>query len=162
MRKYPVIMIIVTFVFCFSMVSSATAASDEEEIIQVQKNFMKAYTTKNFNLMSSLYLHSSNTSTFNPGGQQPLLFKGWDETLKDGWKTGLDSRTEAVTMDFVHPQVTMIKDDVAVLTGYEVIAATNPTTKEETVSHNRVTRVVQKINGKWLIVHDHVTTFSIK
>ena len=161
MRKCTIIMIIFALVCCFAMTSVASA-SDEEEIIQVQRNFMKAYVTKDFNLMSSLYLHSSKTSTFDPGGQQPLLFRGWDETLKDGWKRGLDSRTENIAMDFVHPEVTMIKDDVAVLTGYEVVVATNPETKMQTTSHNRVTRVVQKVKGKWLIVHDHVDTFSIE
>ncbi len=162
MKKYIIIFIIAALSVCFFTAPSATAASDEEEIIQVQINFMKAYTDRDFKLMSSLYLHSSKTSTFNPGGQQPLLFKGWDETLRDDWKTELDLRTEDIRMDFLHPQVTMIDDDVAVLTGYEIIVATNPATKSSTTSHNRVTRVVQKVKGKWLIVHDHVTTITIK
>ena len=154
-----------TFIFslalCFSVAPMATAASDEEEVLQVELNFIKAYMAKDFKQISSLYLHSSKTSTFNPGGQS-LLFKGWDESLKERWKGDFASQTNDVEISFLHPQVTMITDDVAVLTGYESVISTNPTTKEATTSHNRLTRVVQRIKGKWLIVHDHVTTFTIE
>ncbi|MBN1903974.1 MAG: nuclear transport factor 2 family protein [Deltaproteobacteria bacterium] len=141
--------------------SAAAAASDEEMIIQVQTNFMKAYSTKDLELMYSLYYHSSDTSTFNPG-DQPLLCKGWKEDLEERWRNTFASETNNVTVTFHNPQATKIKDDVAVLTGYEVATYTNPTTKEQTVNHNRVTRVVKKVNGEWLIVHDHVTTFTVK
>lgn len=161
MKKYTIIMIIVALSLCFSVAPSATAASDEEEIIQVQTNFMKAYAAKDFKAMASLYLHSSKTSTFNPGNQ-PLLSEGWEESLKNSWENTMASETDDVTAYFHHPKVTMIKNDVAVITGYESVTYTNPTTKEATVNHNRVTRVVQKIKGKWLIVHDHVDTFSIE
>jgi uncharacterized protein (TIGR02246 family) len=161
MKRQVILLIIVTLVFCFYAVPSAIAASDEEEIIQVQTNFMKAYAAKDFKAMASLYLHSSKTSTFNPGNQ-PLLCEGWEESLKNRWENTMASETDDVTAYFHHPKVTMIKDDVAVITGYESVTYTNPTTKEATVNHNRVTRVVQKIEGKWLIVHDHVDTFSIE
>ena len=161
MKRYKITMILVALFFCFCTASWATAASDEEEIIQVQTDFMKAYIAKDFKAMASLYLHSSKTSTFNPGNQ-PLLSEGWEESLKKGWEDTMASETDEVTAYFHHPKVTMIKDDVAVITGYESVTYTNPTTKESTVNHNRVTRVVQKINGKWLIVHDHVDTFYIQ
>jgi uncharacterized protein (TIGR02246 family) len=161
MRKHTVIMIIIALVFCFFVAPSVTAASDEEEVIQVQTDFMKAYASKDFKAMAALYLHSSKTSTFNPGNQ-PLLSEGWEESLKSGWENTMVSETDDVTIYFHHPKVTMIKDDVAFITGYESVTYTNPTTKESTVNHNRVTRVVQKIKGKWLIIHDHVDTFTIK
>lgn len=161
MRKYTVLMVIVAFVCCFSIVPAATAASDEEAILEVQTNFMKAYTTRDLNLMLSLYLHSSKTSTFHPG-EQPLLFEGWDESIEDRWRTVIASQTANITMSFHHPRVTMIKDDIAVINGYEDILATDPTTREQTILHYRVTRVVQKVRGKWLIVHDHVSQFSIE
>ena len=85
MRKYTVMMIIVALVLCFSVAPSATAASDEEDIIRVQMDFMKAYAAKDFKAMASLYLHSSKTSTFNPGNQ-PLLCEGWEESLKNRWE----------------------------------------------------------------------------
>ena len=161
MRRVLISLTIVALLCCFTVAPLATAASDEEEIIQVQTNFMKAYASKDFKAMAVLYLHSSKTSTFNPGNQ-PLLSEGWDESLKSGWENTMVSETDDVTIYFRHPKVTMIKDDVAILTGYESVTYTNPTTKESTVNHNRVTRVVQKIKGKWLIVHDHVDTFTIE
>lgn len=161
MKKYTIILSIIALVCCFSIAASAIAASDEEEIIQVQTDFMKAYSSKDFKAMASLYFHSSKTSTFNPGNQ-PLLCEGWEESLMDRWKNTMVSETDDVTGYFHHPKVTMIKDDVAIITGYESVTYTNPVTKESTTSHNRVTRVLQKIRGKWLIVHDHVDTFSIE
>ena len=161
MRKHNILLIIITLVFCLSVAPSATAASDEEEIIQVETNFIKAYTTGDFELMSSLYWHSSKTSTFFPG-TQPLLGQGWDELLENRWKSIFASPAVNTTITFHHPQVTMIKDDVAVITGYECVANTDPTTQEEVVSHNRVTRVVKKIRGKWLIVHDHVSQVPVE
>lgn len=153
--------IIVTLVFCLSVAPSATAASEEEEVLQVQTNFIKAVSTGDFALMSSLYWHSSKTSQFPPGSPS-FLIQGWEESFEKYWKSslGFPEGTSTVTsMTFHHPQVTMLKDDVAVINGYENLVNTDPTTNEETITQIRITRIVQKIGGKWLIVHDHGSSF---
>lgn len=43
----------------------------------------------------------------------------------------------------------------AIVTHYNTSIYTDPTTKEQSVSQVRGTFVIQKINGKWLIVHEH-------
>ena len=156
------LLIIVTLVFFLSVAPYATAASDEEEVLQVQTNFIKAVSTGDFDLMSSLYWHSSKTSQFSPGNPT-FLIQGWEESFEKYWKSTLgypEGTTTVTLMTFHHPQVTMLKGDVAVITGYENIVNTDPTTNEETISQFRITRIVQKIGGKWLIVHDHGSSFS--
>ena len=159
MKKHTILFIIATLVFCLALAPIATAASDEEEVLQVQTNFIKAVSTGDFALMSSLYWHSSKTSQFPPGSPS-FLIQGWEESFEKYWKSSLGSPegTSTVTlMTFHHPQVTMLKDDVAIINGYEIEVSTDPTTQEETITQLRVTRVVQKIGGKWLIVHEHVS-----
>jgi ketosteroid isomerase-like protein len=156
MRKYTVTMIIIALMCYFSIAPLATAASDEEEILQVETNFMKAVSTGDLSLMSSLYSHSSKTTQFPPGSPS-LLIQGWEESFEKYWKYTISPSTGTTTMIFHHPQVTMLKDDVAVITGYESIVNTNASTQEQTTTIYRLTRIVQKIKGKWLIVHDHAS-----
>jgi len=151
MKKLVVLSICVALVFCVSLSTSAIA-SDQEDVLQVEANFLKALSTKDYDLMSSLYWHSPNTSCFAPGNP-PLLIQGWDESLQQYWKS-IETATITSTL-FLHPSVTMLKDDVAVINGYEYLVDTDSTTNEESTSRIRVTRVVQKIGGKWLIVSDH-------
>ena len=154
-------LIIVTLVFCLALAPSATAASDEEEIIQVEENFIKALATNDFDLISSLYWHSSKTTQFGPGFLRGSLWKGWDK-IGALWEYGLTSSDETSQSTFrsffQNPEVTMLKDDVAIINGYEMEVTIDPATEEESYTKLRVTRVVQKIGGKWLIVHEHVSS----
>ena len=157
MRKKTIygLLIIVTLVFCLSVAPSATAASAEEEVLQVEINFLKANTTGDFELMSSLYWHSSKTSSFHPS-DFPFLAQGWEESLENIWKSSLSS--EGSTTASAHNlQAIFIGDDVAILTGYENFISIDAETKDQTINNLRFTRVLQKIDGKWLIVHDHAS-----
>lgn len=159
MKKLAVLPLCIALVCCLTFATAATAASDEEAVLQVEKNFIKALTTGDYKLMSSLYWHSPDTITFAPGSP-PFFHQGWDESLEQYWKSNLGTSSEppAITsMNFYHPEVTMLKDDVAVINGYEYIVETDPATQEQTTARIRITRIVQKIGGKWLIVNDHAS-----
>jgi hypothetical protein len=153
-----------TLALCLSLPQYANAASAEEEVLQVKTNFIKALSAGDFTLMSSLYWHSSKTSTFAPDSPSFLL-QGWDDSLEKYWKSSFGSptgTTKITLMIFLNPRVTMLKDDLGVINGYEYIVDTDPTTKKETTTQLRITRIVQKIEGKWLIVNDHASTFPVK
>jgi ketosteroid isomerase-like protein len=162
MKKHTIygLLVIFTLVFCLSIAPSATAASAEEEVLQVEMDFLKAYTTEDFESILSLYWHSSKTSTFHPANR-PFLAQGWEESLENIWKSM--SLFEGPTTATAHNlQVIFIGNDVAVLTGYENLINIDAETKDQTINNYRFTRVLQKIDGKWLIVHDHASRLPIE
>ena len=150
-----------TLAFCFSMVPHIIAASQEEEVLQVATNFIKAHNTNDYELICSLYWKSPKTSSFVPPQDNPFLIQGSEE-IENIWKFLLEIPKGTYSITSHHPQVTVLKDDVAVITSYNNVVYTDPSTKAQTVDHIRHTLVVQKIGGKWLIVHDHGSNFSEK
>jgi len=153
------LLISITVALCLYTTTFSNAATTEEEVLQVETNFVKAHNTNDYELMCSLYWKSPKTSCFVPPQDNPFLIQGSEE-VENGWKflTEIPKGTFAISLH--HPQVTMIKDDVAVITSYNNVVYTDPTTKVQTIDHIRHTAVVQKIGGKWLIVHDHGSNLS--
>lgn len=153
-KRMFVLVIIGVLALCLSMSQPANAASAEEEAFQVMTNWFKAFNTSDYELMSSLWWDSPKTSRFGPDNESAFLMKGI-EPINEYWKLGLDIPPGASVNSLHHPQVTMIGNDVAIITGYNTQVYTDPTTKEQSISQVRGTFVVQKIGGKWLIVHEH-------
>jgi len=127
------------------------AASAEDEVLQVEKNWVKAFNTRDVALMTSLYWNSAKTTSFPPNSFQ---YQGWDEISKM-LKEDLAPTDDHQVWSLHHAQVSMLTDSVAILTGYHTVTTTNAATKAQTTDQLRATRVIQKIGGKWLIVHDH-------
>jgi ketosteroid isomerase-like protein len=150
----------IAFILCLSLYEapSASAASAEEEVLQVENNWIKAFNTMDFGLMSSLYWRSSKTSSFPPN---ELLYQGWDHT-SSMLKGNFQSPAGTLAWTLHNPQITMLPDNIAILTEYHILISTDPKTNAQTVDQLRVTRVMQKIDGKWLIVHDHGSGLPVK
>ena len=161
MRKYTVLMVIVALVCCFSIVPSAAAASDEEEVIQVVNKFLKAVNNSDYDLMSSLHLHSPMISKYHPGIEGAFIWKGW-EAFSAGWESMLADPPGTYILSSHNQQVTLLNKEVAVVTHYMIYRYTNPTSKEREVSQFRGTFVFQKIKGQWLIVHEHTSGFPVE
>jgi hypothetical protein len=140
----------IALALCLYGTPAANAASAEEEVLQVEINWVKAMNTSNYDLISTLYWRSPKITSFPPNS---FLYQGWDTLIADNFKRS--SSGTPTTWSLHHPQVMMLTDNVAVLTGYHRVVGIDPATKAETETHLRFTRVVQKIDGKWLIVHDH-------
>jgi hypothetical protein len=121
----------------------ANAASAEDEVLQVATNFVKAMNDDDSKLLASLWYQSPKTSYFNPGGK----------FLTQGWMTNTPGGKEMFTMN--HPQVTMLGDNAAFITGYYTIMKSDEATKQLVIDYVKETLIVQKIQGKWLIVHEH-------
>lgn len=153
-----VLTIIGILTLCLSVSQPAVAATDEEDVLQVAENWNLAANTANFELLSSLYWHSPKLSEFAPLKAGAFLMQGWD-TLEQWFKTYFEVPKGTVTSTYSNPLVTMITNDVAVLTFYQTLILNPPLVAEQTIIHNRVTLVVQKMGGKWVIVHDHASVF---
>jgi uncharacterized protein (TIGR02246 family) len=151
----------ICLVLCLYLSPSAHAATAEEEILQLVDNFAKAVSNSDFELMSSLYWHSDNISEFEPVAGYPFLEQGWKAV--ETWWTSIKGTPKGTNVIYLYqPHVTMLKDDVAVTTVYQTLVSTDQTTKEQSMSQFRQTMVVQKISGKWLIVHGHASELPIK
>jgi len=147
------IVIIATLAFCIAT-SQPVMASDEDEVLQVMDNWYKAFNTSDYELMASLHFNSPNLTKFGPWKEGLFLMEGWEGIGAD-WKSGLDVPPGTYVNTMHHPQVTMLGNNAAIITCYNVQTYSDPTTKEQSVGQARGTFVVQKINGKWLIVHEH-------
>lgn len=154
MKKLTVLSVCVVLVFCVSFATSAIA-SDEEDVLQVMENWCKASNASDFKLFSSLYLQSPKTSQFHPTPGVPFLYKGW-EAIERNWEPNFTEPTGSVEISIHNPDVTMLGNDAAVAAYYELVTETSAT-GEQTITQHRVTRVLQKIDGKWVIVHDHAS-----
>ena len=153
------LVIIAALALCLSLSQPALAASDEEEIIQMSLNAAIAMKTADFELMSSLWWHSDKTTAYFP--DNPFLLEG-GEAILDLWQStcSLPAGTHAPT--FHNIQVTMLGDDVAISTFYANHVYTDPTSKEQSTMLLRATLVVQKISGKWLVVHQHTSKLPVE
>ena len=147
--------------FCLYATPSANAASAEEEVLQVMTNWFKAYNTNNADLMASLYWNSPKLTAFCPDLSSAFLIQGW-ELNAAGWKPIEKDPIGTYVNKPSHIQVTMLTENVAIITGYNTETYTEPTTKAQSIYHVRGTFVVQKIDGKWLIVHEHSSVLPVK
>ena len=160
---------IVILLLCLYVSPSANAASAEEDVLKVEQNWVKAYNTMDFKLMSSLYWQSPNTEVFSPSVfseewadknaikklSPNVLSKGWDSieaVLKEYCKQPKGVFTWSVR-DTV---VTMLTDNVAMIIGYHDLIE-KPSGGSASSTNLRFTHLIQKIGGKWLIVHCHET-----
>jgi hypothetical protein len=154
MKNHTTLPFSLLLVLCLSVAPSAVAASAEDEVLQVMTNWFKAFNTNDYELMSSLWWHSPKTSSFSPWKSGAFLAEGWDRMAED-WKSTFKLPIGTFVNSLRHPQVMMLGDNAAIISGYNVATWNPPVVKEQASFLVRGTFVVQKIGGKWLIVHEH-------
>ena len=151
-------MIIVALGLCLAASQPAIAASDEEEVLEAVQNSSKALSSRDYDLMSSFWLHSPDTSFFGGGGENAFLTRGWKNV--DVFIRALSGIPEDVMSFSSHnTQVTMLSDNAAIVTGYAIMIFNPPDTNERSINHSRFTHVLKKVHGKWLTVHSHWSMF---
>jgi|GEM_PF-1402596 len=138
----------VILLFCFFITPSAKAGSAEEEVLELEKNWIKAFNTVDYELASSLYWHSPKTTESAP---DVTFSQGYDAII-EGMKFYFASDSPHVSKwSLDNTQVIMLSDNAAIIIGFHDLL----NVRENRKSRHRFTRVVQKIDGKWLIVHNH-------
>jgi len=158
MKRHTILSFFLLLVLCLSLAPSAMAATAEDEVLQVVTNFAKAMNTSDTELMSSLWWNSPRTSTFGPPKGLAFLTQGYDSIV--AWFKSMNQYPAGTYMRTFHqPQVTMLGDNAAVITAYSIFIQNPPAAEEQSVGQERTTLVVQKIGGKWLIVHGHGSAF---
>lgn len=132
------------------MTAQKNKASDEAQIRQQIDNFVKAFRTKDLNLMMSLYAPGFVAFDIVP----PLQQVGTD-TYKNVW--------EKVFAFFQHP-IDFETRDLSIVTGADVAFSRQLLRLQTTMPNGqkvdrweRLTFGFRKIDGVWLIVHEHVS-----
>ena len=156
---------LVALLSCIALLSlyvtpSASAASAEEEVMQVATNFVKAFNINDYKLFHSLYLQSPKTSKFIGGKSGAFLLQGW-EAIGEQIKRALNPEypQETFYVKLHNPEVNMLADNAAFITGYLTLTINPPAEKEQIIGQSRITLVVQKVGGKWYIAHEHTSAF---
>jgi uncharacterized protein (TIGR02246 family) len=155
------LLIIVTLVFCLSIVPSATAASAEEEVLKVMTDWFKAFNTNDYELMSSLHWHSPEISYFGPSNSNAFLTRGWDQ-IAEVFKSLFENPVGTISNSSHDLQVMMLEDNVAIVTEYSIQTINPPLVAEQRILQLRGTQVLKEINGKWQLVHLHWSTIPTK
>lgn len=154
MKKLAVLSIFTVFVFSVSFTTSAMA-SDEEDVLQVVENWTEAYNASDMDSMSSLY--SPDISIYTPPKSGAFLSRGWESLEKD-LEPMFAMPEGTYSVSCYNTQAAMLDDSHAVITGYMIFTFNPPAVVEQTVALCRRTLVVQKIDGKWRIVHEHASS----
>lgn len=159
MRKKQNVFLLPFFIliFLFSITQSIEAEPINLEVKKLLTSYHEAFNNRDLETMSSLWLKSEDTSLFGPPKGMAFLIQGWG-AIEKKYKSMFESSL-IITCSFHNPQITILADNVAVINLYEILIIKNTDENKEVIGQQRATFVVQKIDGKWLIVNCHLSVF---
>ena len=153
-RVFCGFLLCIALVFCLSVTPSATAASAEEEVLQLIADYFKGWNTSDYELMASIHWNSPEMSFFASSKDTSFLTTGWEQTA-ERFKSAFEQPVGTYSWSCHDPKVVMLENNVAVVTMYALLTVNTPNTDEQQISQIRGTQVISKIKGKWQIVHVH-------
>src|SRR5579863_1719923 len=131
---------------------AAARADAAAEIRAAQQSIATGAEARNLDLIMSNYLHSNKLFVFDV--YPPRAYLGWNEFRKD-WSDFLNGLKGPITYQMVDMDV-----DTDGKLGYvhviEHIAGASTAGKPVEINM-RITELYRKINGKWLIEHEHAS-----
>jgi uncharacterized protein (TIGR02246 family) len=134
-------------------VRSLAAPTDEQQIAAVYQHFAAAIRQKSADGIMSLFVPGPSLFVFDV--TPPRQHVGWND-YRDDWKSFFALLKGNPTAASVADLSTTISGDVAYTHSIQHFSAA--LAKGGTVDLNvRVTDVLRKIDGKWLIVQEHVS-----
>ena len=138
--------------------ATATAENHDEAAIKAEveatvRQLGQALNTSDGVLFDSLWLQSDKTTYFS--GRQPFRVDGWPD-VRQPWAGLLSLPPGNVFVVVRQQRIDLLGDDVALRTGHFIITI-QPPGGERTTINGRFSRVMQKVDGKWLIVHGHTS-----
>ena len=132
------------------MTTEKNKAGEDAKIRQQMDNFVKAFITKDVNLMMSLFSPDLVSFDIIP----PLQYVGSDAYRKV-WKETFALFTDPIDIEIRDLNITS-NEDVAF--SYCFLRLNAKMMNGETIDYwERLTCCFQKIDNKWLIVHEHVS-----
>jgi ketosteroid isomerase-like protein len=150
--KKMVLFLFLTVAIAGSAISSRADAqsNDNAAISALYQQFANAFRQKDLNTIMLPYIHSNTLFVFDVS--TPREHVGWDNYRAD-WKGFFDSIKGKPTFSISELSVT-ISGDVAYTHSIQSFTGNMGNLHAMAV---RVTDVLRKVNGKWLIVQEHVS-----
>lgn len=132
--------------------SKNSGAGDEAAIRALEQNFAQAVKAKDVDKIMSVYEHSPKLVIFDV--IPPREYVGWDAYKKD-WQGFLGTFSGPITFQISGLNVTAVGE---LGYGYSFQRVAGKSTDGSAVDMTvRVTDVYRKIDGKWLVVHEHIS-----
>lgn len=153
-KRLPLLAItsLLVFILVAILIPPLAQADSADEIRAAQNSIAAGAEARNLDQIMSNYWHSQKLFVFDV--YPPRQYVGWDAFRKD-WHDFLAAYKGPITYQMQEMYV-----DTDGKYGYihviEHIAGTTDEGKA-TVINMRVTELYQKMNGKWLIVHEHAS-----
>jgi ketosteroid isomerase-like protein len=124
--------------------------SDNAAIAAIYQQFAVAFRNKDLDAIMLPYVHDNTLFVFDVG--TPREHVGWDSYRAD-WKLFFDAIKGKPTFSISKLSIT-VSGDVAYTHSIQSFAGNMGNLNAVTV---RVTDVLRKVNGKWLVVQEHVS-----
>jgi uncharacterized protein (TIGR02246 family) len=129
-----------------------TSAQDQAAIKTLEDHFVAAFNAKDVNAIMALYTPGDNLIVFD--AVPPRQYTGWDAYKKD-WESIFAANPGPASIQLTDLDIT-VGGDVAYGHSIQVASFTDKSGKTAT-STMRVTDGYRKVNGQWLISHEHVS-----
>jgi ketosteroid isomerase-like protein len=135
------------------LVGSAGAKDNADaQIRALEDQFTRSINAKDVNAIMALYVPSNELFVFDV--IPPRQYVGWDAYKKD-WQDFLGSVQGPIKTELSALQITSDGGDLAYSHSIQHVTGTSNNKPFDLVL--RFTHVYRKINGKWLIVHEHAS-----
>lgn len=151
--KKALLLLIITTTLAGSSVFAFRAGAQSDDHAQISalyQQFTTAFRHKNIDGIMALYVHDNTLFVFDVG--TPREHVGWDNYRAD-WKGAFASVKGTPTFSISELGIT-ISGDVAYTHSIQSFSGNMGKIHALTV---RVTDVLRKVDGKWLIVQEHVS-----
>ena len=137
-----------------------TALAGEEELLPVLAQYEQAFEAGDAEALGDLYWHDERLTVFWPEPETAFRVDGWTQ-----WKSYLKSFTTLISqlppgafnLEIRQPMITVV-GDVTIVTSYWTGTMLVPQVGSQ-VMQGRETLVWKKIDGKWVIIHEHTSAF---
>jgi ketosteroid isomerase-like protein len=151
MRKFSLCMMMGLFAAC-SLPFAHAQMNDEQQIRALEDQFTAAFSAKDLDAIMKVYMPGNDLFVFDLG--VPRQHVGWEDYKKD-WQEFLAMMTGPTKLDISDLSVTT---DGQIGYGHNIqhVKWTAADGKPMEITA-RLTDVYRKIDGKWLIVQEHVS-----
>jgi ketosteroid isomerase-like protein len=151
-RGFLFLALVAACVGCGSQPGADTRVQDQADIQALEGRFTTAFNAKDVNAVMALYTPGDNLIVFD--AVPPRQFTGWPAYKKD-WEGFFAAFPGPAVMAMSDLDVT-VGGDVAYGHNIEHVTMTDKTGKKVEITV-RVTDGYTKVNGQWLISHEHVS-----
>ena len=154
------LLIVVVLILALFSSLMVTASTEEEELLALGSKFEQAFETGDLKTFEELFWHDERLTVFWPDADTAFRIDGWSQ-LQGGLKqlSYYISQLPPGTVNFeIRQPLINVMEDVAIITSYWIITMPTPEGGME-VMQGRSTLVCKKIEGKWVIIHAHASTF---